>query len=270
MPWSGSSVGGFSLVVLSGVRYIPNNRVGVVEKLWSAKGSVPEGRIIALDGEAGYQADLLRGGLHFGFWRWQYRIHKVGLVTVPQGKIGYVYARDGEPLPPSQTLGRVVDCNNFQDARAFLLGDARVEGREPHVGQRGRQRAILREGVYAINLALFVVITEDAVYRLEFQGKRELEALVGWQNELKEIDGFDPVVIGGTISTPDPLQPGAADRGRQHRHRHGPRRPVAAAGRDHRPGGRHRPRPTSTTTTTTRTPRRSSAPAAAAAGSTSR
>ena len=98
--------------------------------------------------------DLLRGGVHFGLWRWKYRIHKVGLVTVPQGQIAYVYARDGEPLPPSQTLGRVVDCNNFQDARAFI-----GESKGQTGGQRGRQRAILREGVYAINLALFVVIT---------------------------------------------------------------------------------------------------------------
>ncbi len=30
------------------LRYIPNDRVGIVEKLWSASGSVPEGRIIAL------------------------------------------------------------------------------------------------------------------------------------------------------------------------------------------------------------------------------
>ena len=37
----------------SGMRYIPNNRVGIVEKLWSPKGSVPEGRIIALDGRGG-------------------------------------------------------------------------------------------------------------------------------------------------------------------------------------------------------------------------
>ena len=118
---------------LAGLRYISNNRVGIVEKLWSPKGSVPEGRIIALNGEAGFQADVLRGGLHFGLWRWQYRIHKVPLVTVPQGKIGYVYARDGEPLPPSQTLGQVVACNNFQDARAFLVG-------EP-VGRRRASRA---------------------------------------------------------------------------------------------------------------------------------
>src|SRR6516164_10259892 len=107
-------------------RYIPNQQVGVVEKLWSSSGSVPEGSIIALAGEAGFQADLLRGGLHFGLWRWQYRVHKVPLVTIPQGKIGYVYARDGESLPPSQTLARVVPCNNFQDARAFL-GEAGSE-----------------------------------------------------------------------------------------------------------------------------------------------
>ena len=43
---------------------------------------------------------------------------------------------------------------------------------EPVIGQRGRQRAILREGVYAINLALFTVITEDTVYRLETGGSQ--------------------------------------------------------------------------------------------------
>src|SRR5947209_2019543 len=68
--------------VLTGfVRLIPNNRVGIIEKLWSPAGSVPEGCIMALNGEAGFQAELLRGGLHFGFWTWQYRIHKVSLVT---------------------------------------------------------------------------------------------------------------------------------------------------------------------------------------------
>ena len=119
----GLVVGVVVLCELAGLRYIANNRVGIVEKLWSIKGSVPEGGIIALNGEAGFQAEVLRGGLHFGLWRWQYRIHKVPLVTVPQGKIGYVYARDGEPLAPSQTLGRVVPCNNFQDARGFLVGE---------------------------------------------------------------------------------------------------------------------------------------------------
>ena len=157
--WAGIVIAG--LIVLKealGLRYIPHSEVGVIEKYWSMKGSVTEGRIIALRGEAGLQADVLRGGIHFRLWRWQYRIHSLPLVTVSQGKIGYVYARDGEPLLPQQTLGRVVPSNNFQDARAFL-GRTAEEG----LGQRGRQRAILREGVYAINLALFVVITEGMV-----------------------------------------------------------------------------------------------------------
>jgi uncharacterized membrane protein YqiK len=193
---------------LAGLRYIGNNRVGVVEKLWSMKGSVPEGGIIALEGEAGFQAEVLRGGLHFGLWRFQYRIHKLPLVTVPQGKIGYIYARDGEALLPSQTLGKVIPCNHFQDARRFLGGEPTGPEQDRVVGQRGRQRAILREGVYAINLSLFMVITEDTVYRLEAGGSKELKALVNWQNELSEVDGFSPVIIGGPVESPDPLNPG--------------------------------------------------------------
>jgi len=189
------------------LRYIPHNSVGVVEKLWSLSGSVPEGRILALDGEAGFQAELLRGGLHFGLWRFQYRLHKVPLVTIRQGRIGYVYARDGVALPPSQTLGRIVECNNFQDARAFL-GNAATRAPGALAGQRGRQRSILREGVYAINPALFVVMTEDAVYSLRgLQGPQETKAISDWQKVLTEIGGFSPVVVGGAIETQDQLNP---------------------------------------------------------------
>jgi uncharacterized membrane protein YqiK len=217
-PVSGTLLAALALVLgvilffeLMGLRYIPNDRVGLVEKLWSPKGSVPEGRILALSGEAGYQVDVLRGGFHFGLWRWQFRIHKLPLVSVPQGEIGYVYARDGEPLSPSQTLARVVPCNNFQDARAFLLGTG--EGADAAPGQRGRQRAILREGVYAINPALFVVIAANAIYRLPSQQTRlELESLVGWQRELNAAAGFGPVVIGAPVEVPDPLHPDATMR----------------------------------------------------------
>jgi uncharacterized membrane protein YqiK len=168
-------------LVSCAVRHIPNNRVGIVEKLWSSTGSLGEGNLIATDGKAGYQARLLRGGVHVGYWRWQYRIHKVPLVTVKQGCIAYVFARDGVPLDSGQTLGRVVDSNNFQDAEKFLVND----------GQKGRQRAILREGVYPINLAQFNVITQDGVFHLG----NERNTLEGWQSALKEIGGFYPVVI---------------------------------------------------------------------------
>src|SRR5262245_1799184 len=170
---------------LGGVRYIPHNKVGIVEKLWSPKGSLTGGRIIALEGEAGFQAELLRGGLHAGFFPWQYRIHKQPLVMISESKLGYVYARDGGPLPPTQTLARIVDCNHFQDSNAFLLRE----------GQRGRQRAILREGVFAINLAQFVVITEDKVLTGPIQ--EDADGKYGdWQDQLKTIGGFNPVIVG--------------------------------------------------------------------------
>src|SRR4051794_15646258 len=183
------------------LRYISNDYVGIVEKLWSSSGSVPEGRIIALNGEAGYQAGLLRGGIHLNLWRWQYAVHKVRLVNIFEGKIGYVYARDGQPLPSSQTLCRVVECNKFQDADAFLNGE------QP--GQRGRQRAVLREGVYAINLALFTVVTESKVHVLEdVVDRSELAAINQWRNALLEINGFSPIIIGRKMHMADPIESG--------------------------------------------------------------
>src|SRR5213592_2587032 len=184
-------VGGLAVVVflfclprLLGIVYIPHTQVGIIEKIWSSKGSLCEGQIIARNGEAGYQAKFLRGGIHFGLYPWQYRIHKEPLVSVAEGKMAYVYARDGVPLEPIQTLGRNVDSNHFQDAIAFLEAG----------GQRGRQRGILREGVYAINLALFVVITEERV----FSGpvRESADRYESWKAQLASMRAYDPVVIG--------------------------------------------------------------------------
>ena len=190
--WLGGGIG--LLVALAlfvggvvGVRYVPNRKIGLVERWWSSKGSVPEGHILALERQAGFQAEILRGGIHLWMSPLAVRIHQHPLVTVGQGTIGYVYARDGVPLDPSQTLGRVVDSNSFQDARGFLEPDAGALG-----GQRGRQRAIMREGVYAINPALFVVITEDFVFGLRsLLSPQEASVIARWQEELRETGGFE-------------------------------------------------------------------------------
>ena len=166
------------------VRYISNHRVGVVEKLWSRSGSV-SGGLIALHGEAGYQPDVLRGGLH-AFRPFQYRIHSLPLVTIPQGQIGYLFARDGVPLPPTQTIARTPDGVDFSDVRAFLANG----------GQRGPQRRILREGTYAINLAQFVVLTAGQVYGLALE--RSDDALLDEMRAvIEERHGFEPVVLTG-------------------------------------------------------------------------
>lgn len=166
-------------------RYIPNDRVGIVEKLWSPTGSLKSG-FIALNGEAGFQPHLLRGGWHV-LMPSQYRIHKMPLVTIPQGKIGYVFARDGEPLPPTQALANNVAASDFQDVAGFLAAG----------GQRGPQRKILREGTYALNLAQFVVITSERVYFLPLE-ESEAETFKRMAGVVGERHGFEPVVIKGT------------------------------------------------------------------------
>jgi uncharacterized membrane protein YqiK len=172
------------VLLLSGIRYIPNDRVGVVEKRWSLKGSIKSG-FIALGGEAGYQPNLLRGGLHY-LMPIQWRVHKTGLVTIPQGKIGYVFARDGQPLAPTQTLAGTAPSSQFQDVRQFLTNG----------GQRGPQRQILREGTYAINLAQFLVVTEGKLFYLTLS--REEDAVFRQMAQtIADRSGFSPVIIKG-------------------------------------------------------------------------
>ena len=99
-----------------GLRVINSNEVAVVEKWWSLKGSLKDA-IIALNAEAGYSPDLLRGGIHFKSVL-MYKIHRYPLITIPQGQIAYLFARDGAPLAPTQTLGRIIpEANNFQNVR---------------------------------------------------------------------------------------------------------------------------------------------------------
>ena len=169
------------LFFLTGIRYIPNNRIGLVEKKFGQR-SV-KGSFMALKGEAGYQPDVLRGGLHYLF-PIQYSVHIAPLVTITQGKIGYVFARDGEPLSAMQVLASNVTANTFQDVRTFLANG----------GQRGPQRQILREGTYAINLIQFVVITEERIYYLALS--HEDQAVIqNMASVITERHGFSPVVI---------------------------------------------------------------------------
>src|SRR4029079_14270571 len=173
------------LFVLLGIRWIPNTKVGIVEKLISGRGSIKSG-VLALQGEAGFQPQLLRGGLHW-LIPFQYNVHVGPLVTIPQGRIGYVYARDGQQLPPAQALASNLKAADFQDATGFLTGG----------GQRGPHRKVLREGTYAINLALFVVLTEERVYSLPLD-KSELALFASMAKLIADRHGFSPVVIKGT------------------------------------------------------------------------
>ncbi len=138
---------------LFGIVIVPDDSIGTLTKkfvLFGARRELPPGRIVALLGEAGLQAETLAPGLHFFLWPWQYDVDLVKFTVVPDGQIGVIEACDGQPLPAGRVFARHVDCDNFQDARAFL-------GRG---GERGLQMSVVPPGAWRINTLLFTVHME--------------------------------------------------------------------------------------------------------------
>ncbi len=133
-----------------GIVIVPENRIGLVTKkfvLFGANKEIPSGRIIAINGEAGFQAQTLAPGIYFWRWIWQYEITLQPFVVIPDGAIGLVMSKDGAELSSGAVLARRVECSMFQDAEIFLRNG----------GQKGRQAAYLTPGTYRINAFLFDV-----------------------------------------------------------------------------------------------------------------
>jgi len=144
----------FILRFFFGMVIVPENRIGLVTKKFVVAGpnrELPDGRIIATKGEAGFQAKTLAPGLYWNMWPWQYAVDMVPFMVIPEGKIGLLLSKDGAEIPTGRILARKVDCDNFQDAQKFL----------DNGGQRGRQTAFMTAGSYRINTFLFDVTIVD-------------------------------------------------------------------------------------------------------------
>ena len=146
----------FVLRVFFGMVIVPEDKIGLVTKkfvLFGSDKSLPDGRIIATKGEAGYQAKTLAPGLYWGMWIWQYSVDMTSFTIIPEGKIGLILSKDGKEIPTGRILARKVDSDNFQDATFFLNNG----------GQKGRQSAFITTGSYRINTFLFEIIIVEQV-----------------------------------------------------------------------------------------------------------
>ena len=101
-------------------------------------------------GQQGNQLAILPPGVHYINTE-LFKVNNVPVINIRSGEIGLVIAQDGAELPPGQILGKAVDCDNFQNAEAFVNNG----------GQQGKQRTIITEGYYRINTELFTVVTTD-------------------------------------------------------------------------------------------------------------
>jgi regulator of protease activity HflC (stomatin/prohibitin superfamily) len=142
----------FILIFLAlGFALVGDNEVGILRKKMTGK-KLPQGKIIATEGEIGIQADTLMPGL---YWRFPliWKISKVRVTQIPQGQIGVVESIEGQPMQSGRLLGDEVECNSYQDAKMFLKNG----------GRKGPQVGVLRPGTYRINLAVFKVTQVAAV-----------------------------------------------------------------------------------------------------------
>ena len=75
--------------------------------------------------------------------------------VIKKNEVGLVKSIDGLPIPVGRIMAEPVNCNLFQDGRAFLANG----------GQKGPQMAVLTPGVYRINPYLFEVTNGTRPFR---------------------------------------------------------------------------------------------------------
>ena len=121
------------IITIKSLWVIGPTQVGLVRKRFSWK-RLDSGSPVALNGAAGYQAELLTAGLRFKPWPWY---------TVPRHPIG---AKSGVYKP---------EFGSFQDIRSFMSNG----------GEKGVQRTVLPPGtVAAIHPVGFLVVALNHVY----------------------------------------------------------------------------------------------------------
>jgi len=136
---------------------IDSDGTGHLKRIYLAS-DLPPGRILAVNGEKGPQADVLGPGFHLiPFVRVLYDVEELPVIEVPEGSLGFLTTKDGTSLRNGQFIANAWPENNFDsmlNAKYFLS-----EGS----GQKGPQLSVLKPGRYRLNHYLYEVKIKKAV-----------------------------------------------------------------------------------------------------------
>lgn len=139
---------GLLLLASTSFVFVAADQVGHLKRIYAFK-ELPEGRIIAKDGEKGPQARILGPGFHvIPLVRVLYDFEEWPVITIPEGSYGQLTALDGAPMPEGMFIAPAIPDNEVAamlDAGTFL----------DRGGYRGPQETVLKPGSYRLNRYLF-------------------------------------------------------------------------------------------------------------------
>ncbi len=130
----GSAIGGpvlGVLLILAGLGVLAStsfvligaDRVGHLKRIYLAD-DLPPGRIIAVDGQKGPQAEILGPGFHFRpLLNVLYDVEERAVVTIPEGYYGQITTLDGQPMPEGMFIAPVIaddKLSTMLEAETFI------------------------------------------------------------------------------------------------------------------------------------------------------
>src|SRR5499427_8178452 len=136
--------------------HVPDGHLGQLFRVYGG-GSLPAGKIIAVNGENGPQARIFAPGFHFEPLvnvLYEVRTEQIE-VNVPDGKIAKLVAKDGAALRPGEAF-----ADPFFAQLGYAMLDAETFLRNG--GQRGPQLTVLPPGKYRMNHYLWDVELREA------------------------------------------------------------------------------------------------------------
>jgi uncharacterized membrane protein YqiK len=142
------------LLIASSLVNIGGDEVGIVKQRFGG-GDLPDGRILAVNGENGFQAQTLSPGFHMFYWPWQYQITKEKMVQIEEGSVGILQAQDGRSLPDNTVFAPEWEDTDDMINAAYFLSEGK--------GYKGPQVTVLTPGTYRINTKLFKVTQAPVV-----------------------------------------------------------------------------------------------------------
>jgi hypothetical protein len=143
-------IAGLLFVASTSFVLVSADKVGHLKRIYLSD-DLPPGRIIALPGQKGPQAEVLGPGFHFRpLLNVLYDVEQYDIVQIPEGFYGQVTTLDGQPMPDGMFMASVIPdekLSSMFNAETFL-----TQG-----GYRGPQETVLKPGAYRLNRYIFDV-----------------------------------------------------------------------------------------------------------------